>query len=367
MMQNNEQTQPEHLSFKHHIDDLPFVYQQPSAVGTIRQKDADFEVTEHLAFEPSGQGEHLFVFVEKQNCNSQWLADELQKHFKLRSQDIGYAGKKDRHSLSRQWFSLHLPGKDQAFDQEQLALINNQYFKIITSTRHNKKLRKGVIKKNEFKIVVRNLTESIESKVIEAIKQKGFANYFGYQRFGHNGNNLVQADKLFNNRIRVRSRNKKSIYYSAVRSYLFNLIVAERIKQQQWHNVVEGDCLSLAGSHTYFSCQKVDQPIEQRLAEGDIHISGWLAGSEGSEAKSQALTYELNVIETHQQWLDGLTAARVKSARRPMRVFAQDLSIEQQSESQLTLQFSLPSGCFATSLMRELFVIEDAGLSIERV
>lgn len=346
--------------FSEHTSNLPTINKTPEISGTIRQQYSDFVVTETLSFEPCGEGEHLFLYIEKQSCNTQWVADELQKYFKLRSQDIGYAGKKDRYSLSRQWFSLHLPGKENEVEQAVIDGLNNDSYRVLKAVRHNKKLRKGVIKFNHFKIIVNQLSGVVSQSNIEMIEQRGFPNYFGYQRFGNNGNNLVNALKLFKNQIRVRSRNKKGLYLSAARSYLFNLMLAARIEQGTWEKVLSGDCISLSGSQSYFVCEQVDSEIELRLKNADIHISGLLVGSQKSQATEQALDVEQAVLGDYSEWLEGLDNARLSTARRPMRVIPQDFKLTLMSDNQLEIEFSLPAGCFATSLLRELFIIKDA-------
>lgn len=351
------------VSFAKHVDELPRVNSLPTITGTIRSHFSDFEVTEQLSFEPCGEGEHLFLYIEKQSCNSQWVADELQKYFKLRSQDIGYAGKKDRASISRQWFSCHLPGKNNEIDNAVIDALNNDSFKVLKFTRHNKKLRKGVIKNNHFKIKVSQLSGKVDKNTLENIQKQGFPNYFGYQRFGFNGNNLIKALQLFNNEIRVRSRNKKGLYFSAARSFLFNLMVAERIKQHRWAHILTGDCLTLAGSQSYFLCPQPDDELTGRLENGDLNISGLLVGSQPSQASAEALAIEAAVLEQHPQWLNSLTKAGLQTGRRAIRVIPENIKYQQNENNSLTIEFSLPAGSFATSLLRELFIIKDAALN----
>jgi tRNA pseudouridine13 synthase len=348
------------IPFSEHTSQLPQIHQKPTITGSIRQHYSDFEVTETLSFEPCGEGEHLFLYIEKHSCNSQWVADELQKHFKLRSQDIGYAGKKDKASISRQWFSCHLPGKEKAINQSVIDDLSNDSYKILKSTRHNKKLRKGVIKNNQFKIKISDLSGEINSETLDKIQTIGFPNYFGYQRFGHSGNNLTQALKLFKNEIRVRSRNKKGLYLSAARSYLFNLMVAQRIIKDCWNKALLGDCLSLAGSHSYFICEKVDSEINNRLNTADVQISGLLVGGQKSQAQALALEIENSVLADYEIWTDGLESARLTTSRRNIRVIPENFKFSLVDEQTSIIEFSLPAGSFATSLLRELFVVNDA-------
>jgi tRNA pseudouridine13 synthase len=351
------------IPFSEHISHLPTIHQNTVISGTIRQHYSDFEVSETLTFEPCGEGEHLFLYIEKQLCNSQWVADELQKYFKLRSQDIGYAGKKDKASIARQWFSCHLPGKDNAISEELINRLSNDSYKVLRVLRHNKKLRKGVVKNNHFRIKVSDLSGEINHEIVSQIQKVGFPNYFGYQRFGHGGNNLTQALKLFKNEIRVRSRNKKGLYLSAARSYLFNLMVAKRLALHCWDQAVLGDCLSLSGTHSYFICDNVNSEINRRLKSGDVQISGVLVGKQKSQAMQRALEIESLVLEDYKIWTEGLEAAGLSTSRRAMRVIPESFNIQQVDKRTSMLEFSLPSGSFATSLLRELFIVNDAAIS----
>lgn len=348
------------FDYSRHLDSLPRFFPIPLCQGVIRQSYADFEVTETLTFEPSGEGEHVFLYIEKNQVNTDWVANQLQRLFKLRSQDVGYAGKKDRHSLSRQWFSLHIPGNPDL--TELLASVDSPFIKLRQSVRHNKKLRRGVIEHNHFSIRLSQLNGQLDVERLDQIKAQGFPNYFGAQRFGHNASNLEQADKLLKGQIRVRSRNKQGLYFSAARSFLFNLQLAERLSKGLWNQPVAGDCLMLDGSQSFFECQEVDLELIQRFNDHDLHASGWMPGKQTSKASLQALQMESDALLNHQDWLDGLIAAGVDSARRAFRVIPQDLHWLPETRQTGVLQFSLPTGCFATSLLRELLIFQDASL-----
>ena len=345
------------MNFTKQFNQLPAVNSAPSLTGVIRQDYTDFKVTEFLSFEPSGEGEHLFLFIEKNQCNTEWVATELQKRFNLRSQDVGYAGKKDRYSLSQQWFSLHLPGREVSLDD-----IDNAQYRIIQAVRHNKKLRKGVIKYNHFKLRITGLSGEIDKAAIDQIKTAGFPNYFGYQRFGHNCSNLIKADNLLKKRIKVRSRNKRGLYFSAARSFLFNLLLAKRISQGNWNKALKGDCLSLNGSQSYFNCEEVTGEIQQRLDNGDLHISGWMPGKGHSDTAFEASDYEQKIAAIYPDWFNGLKSAGVSSSRRPLRVIPVNLKYRCDAYSALEIEFELPSGSFATSLLREIVSFTDAAL-----
>ena len=374
----------DYLDYKTHFERLPTAHNFQRVAAVIRETDEDFQVREVLSFEPSGEGEHLFLHLEKRDCNTEWLARQLQKAFGLTSKDIGYAGKKDKASLSRQWFSLHLPGKD--FSQQDIdARLDINGVSMVEWCRHNKKLRRGAVKKNQFRIRLREIAadsrkepsqeprqeprqESGEDweqapifrEAIAQLTKQGFPNYFGYQRFGLQAGNLDKAQKLLVENLRVKSRDKRGLYLSAARSYIFNLILAERVKSGTWNSPLEGDCYMLNGTNSVFS-EPVTSAIKARLATGDIHISGWLAGKQKSRASEQALQVEEQIVSRFDDWFGGFAKHRVDSGQRSYRVIPENLSVETEgcNSNQVVLSFELPSGVFATGLLRELFHIKD--------
>ena len=335
--------------------ELPTFNSAPLVSGVIRTFSSDFQVNEALSFEPSGEGEHLFLLIEKQDCNTDWVATQLRRLYQLRTQDIGYAGKKDRYSLSRQWFSLHLPGKD-----ADLSLIDFEDFRVVESTRHNKKLRKGAIAFNRFKLHVRDLSGKVDDCVLDKIKTLGVPNYFGYQRFGRNGDNLNKAQQLFDGKLKVRSRNKRGLYFSAARSFVFNLQVANRLEQSCWHKPLPGDCLMLQASQSYFVDDGQDKTVTSRVENGELHVSGWLMGRQLSTAEEHALELERQVTSQFAGWLQALKSAKMDSARRAMRVIPQNFNVTSPDKDELLVEFSLPTGCFATSVLREFLIVKDA-------
>lgn len=335
------------------INTLPFAFGNGNIQGDIKTSNLDFKVVEELPFQPSGKGEHLFVKVTKEGCNTEWVAKQLQRFAGLSSRDIGYAGKKDRHSISTQWFSLHLPGKEL-----DLSTFEHPSITIIDSQRHNKKLRVGSVKRNQFEIVVRNLTGLLDQNQIENISKFGFPNYFGPQRFGREFNNLEKARALLVDVVKIKNRNLKGLVISSARSLLFNLQLAERLNQNNWIKAIAGDCMILNESQSYYQLEDVTDAEQHRLDSGDTHVSGWMPGKQLSEAKSLAMESELLALNSFDKWLEGLVRLNVDSARRAYRVFPSELKIVQKGE-QAHFSFSLPKGCFATSLLREFLVFND--------
>lgn len=341
------------IDFFELIKNFPTANPIPQTRGDLRTYASDFRVDEILSFQPSGEGEHLFLQIRKIDSNTDWVARQLQKKSGLTSRDIGYAGKKDRHSISTQWFSLHLPGRTVELDE-----LAGEGYEIISAIRHNKKLRRGSLLENRFEIMVRNLTDKIDDSLIKTMSESGVPNYFGMQRFGFGGSNLSKADELLKGKIKIKNRNKRGIIISSARSLLFNLQLAQRVAQGSWQEYLKGDCLMLAGTQSFFKVEALLSEDKKRLEEGDLQISGWLAGKQASDSTDEAMANEQQAIAQYSDWLTGLIGLNLDSARRSFCCRPKNLKVEQQNET-AKLSFSLSKGSFATSVIRELVNVTD--------
>jgi len=349
--------------FSEKLRTLTRVYPIPTLSAELRTHARDFKVNEILPFTPSGCGEHLFLQIEKINANTEWVAKRLQRVFGLSSREIGYAGKKDRHSIARQWFSLHLPGKEVELDTADLNITEPQEFKILKAIRHNKKLKTGSVKENQFEIVLRNITGKIDSQNIEKISKQGVPNYFGYQRFGFDANNLLLADDYLSQKIKIKNRNQRGMIISSARSLLFNLLLSKRIENGTWTQVIDGDCLMLDGSQSYFVAKTSSDEEQSRVESGDVHISGLLPGRQASDTQFKAKQIEDDILVQYPDWLASFHRLNLTTGRRPLRCIPRNLSIEQK-QNQAVIKFSLNKGCYATSVIRELVQVTDLSLKI---
>lgn len=134
------------------IPSWPYVYGSPSGTGVIRSQPADFMVKEQLGFEPSGTGEHVFLQIEKTGENTDYVARLLARFAKVRQRDVGYAGLKDRHAVTCQWFSVWLPGQA----EPNWAELASDNLKILHTIRHARKLKRGALAGNHFQIIIRD-------------------------------------------------------------------------------------------------------------------------------------------------------------------------------------------------------------------
>ena len=196
------------------LPDWQRAFGEPVASCHIRKANADFQVSEQLGFELSGDGEHDYLQIEKDGANTAWVARGLAKHAGIAASDVGFAGLKDRHAVTKQWFSVRRPAGNKA-DWMKLDLTG---VRVLQEGRHRRKLRRGAHAGNRFRVALRNLTETrggLRERLAE-IRDAGVPNYFGEQRFGRDGGNLGLAGDLFAGR--RLSRGKRGMALSAARS-----------------------------------------------------------------------------------------------------------------------------------------------------
>lgn len=310
----------------------------------IRSQPADFDVCEVLGFELSGDGEHDYLFIEKTSANTEWVSRQLATHANVPAKDVGFAGLKDRHAVTRQWFSVP---RWNAPDWESLAVDG---VRLLEQRRHKRKLRRGAHKKNRFRIVLRGTTPDARllQDRLQVMSTAGVPNYFGEQRFGRAGANVQLADQWAEGR--RLPRHKRNFAISAARAYLFNEQLDDRVRNGSWNRLVAGDLANLDGSGSVFAVAEPDAELLQRCRELDIHPTGALIG-DGSIAPEACVG--------HGNWLDALTRARVAPASRSLRMRVADLQWSISADS-VSLQFTLSRGAFATSVLRELALFENA-------
>lgn len=343
--------------------DFPRYFPDPCCTGVIRATAEDFQVDENLGIDFAGQGEHLFIQVRKRHQNTQWLAKQIAQVAGVKPQDVAYAGLKDRHAVTTQWFSVWLPGKG---DPEWSALESDNV-QIIQTFRHTRKLKRGGHLGNRFKIVIRDLRGAdnqivtdqalgaIESR-LQQVKEKGVPNYFGEQRFGIDGGNLTGAAAWFQGDIKVKNRQLKGFYLSAARSYLFNLQLAERLKLSSFDQSIPGDIYMTEGSTQLFSSTPssgVDASEQKQLDSLNIHPTALLVGRGRTLPTESALMLEKQVVEAFTGWSESLEKNGLVNERRAIRIALKTLDWRIEKDS-LQLEFELPVGCFATAVLREI-------------
>lgn len=329
---------------------LAYAYGHPVASGVLRQSPEDFIVEEELGFEPEGEGEHIWLWIEKSGLNTEQLSKRLAQVAKVRVNDVSYAGLKDRHAITRQWFTLHLKNTD----PEECKQWAENGWRVLSATRGRRKLRRGGLRGNRFIITVRDLQgehDAIEER-LKLIATRGVPNYFGEQRFGHD--NLANAEAMVRGEQRVPDRHLRGIYLSTLRSAIFNTVLDRRVRDNTWEKALAGEALNLNGSRSFFVADDIDDVIQRRLAEHDIHPTGPLWGKGELATRGQVLALEQEVIANCPPiWIQGCEEAGMDQERRPLRLCPKDLVWHWQDNS-LQLNFSLPAGAYATTVVGEV-------------
>ena len=315
------------------LPNWPKAYPETQASGILKAQPADFKVTELPLALPCGEGEHVWLYIEKTGANTAWIAKRLAQLAGIKEMDVGYAGLKDRHAITKQWFSLYLP-KGAVPDFSQL---NDSEMTVLEQSRHSKKLRRGDLLGNKFEILLREVQgeQAVIERNLAWVQSQGVPNYFGAQRFGHDGGNVEAGRAMLAREVKVKSPEKKSIYLSAVRSFIFNEVLAQRIEQGLWGKTLAGDI------------------IEQGQATAPLWGRGRLASSEDCLALEQA------VAARYPELCDGLEHAGLSQERRSLVALADRLSWHWQENDQLALTFSLPAGYYATSLLQEVLQVSE--------
>ena len=298
---------------------FPTLQAAPSVRGEIRRRPEDFFVAELPEFPLAGAGEHLYLLVEKRGVNTGWLAHRIAAWLGLEDRDVGFAGRKDRHAVTRQWFSCYLPGSGDV----DWSAFHIDGVRILETGRHKAKLRRGRLAGNRFDILVRHgrLAADRQAELaarLERLAREGFPNYFGYQRFGHDGRNLEAADRLL--RCGETGQRNREMLVSAARAWLFNLYLRE----------------ALSASRPLAGCV------------------GPLIGKSRDPQPGEALMDEMELA-----WVAGLRKLGARAGARPLLAMPGDLQWSF-TDSGVRLSFSLPAGCYATSLLREVYLVEDA-------
>ncbi|MCL4119103.1 UNVERIFIED_CONTAM: hypothetical protein GTU68_003172 [Idotea baltica] len=328
--------------------------------GKIRCFNKDFLVNEIQQFTPSGEGEHVWLKILKEGENTDWVAKTLAQIAEVSRRDVSYAGMKDRNAITTQWFSVQMPGREAPNWKEGLDKLKLQSIQILEEHRHDRKLKRGALKGNQFKLTLRNFkgTEEELAESIHRIKEQGVPNYYGVQRFGHGGFNVKKAEQWFCGEFKVKDRNKRSIYLSAARSWIFNHILSARIEDGSWNSVIAGDVYILNGSNSSFHVDAEDKKavddIVLRLTNHDIHPSGALWGRGQLQSVEAISELEKGIVQQFSTLAKGLESHGLKQERRALRLSLKNLEYQMIDSQTVVLEFSLPQGTYATTVLSEI-------------
>lgn len=333
----------------------PYALGRPTASAVLRATAEDFQVEEQLGFEPSADGEHLFLHIRKRNQNTAWIAGLLARTAGVPEDAVSYAGLKDRRAITSQWFSVHVPSRQ----LPDLSAVWSDDVQLLAQTWNARKLKRGAHQGNRFVITLRDVEGDRDEleKRIAAIVAQGVPNYFGPQRFGHDNANLLAGETLLTGKVRRYLNHRDSMAVSSVRSALFNRVLGARVENASWQHALPGDVLMLDGRGSFFRPEAGDEALPARLAAMEIHATGPMPGRGKPTQQDEALAFEQAVLEPAAPLVEALARFGIDALRRALRLRAAGLSSEWlagESSGSLRLAFALPSGAFATSVLREL-------------
>ena len=335
----------------------------------------DFVVNELPLYEFSGEGEHLVLHVRKKDLTTWQMIQALSEVCGAKTKDFGYAGLKDKDGMTTQYISLH-----KSFE-EKLENFKHEKIKILSKTYHNNKIRVGHLKGNRFFIRLKRVNKVDGQKLsnaLKTLKKEGFPNFFGYQRFGRDGDNYILGKEILEGKRKERKRKMKLFFISAYQSYLFNEWLSKRIeickildsfsdkdsvkalnfeldlvkslkKQKRFFKIFAGDVLHHYPHGKPFICENLEDELK-RFDNKDITITGWLPGHRSMRSEAKAKEIEDTIYAEAEPFLK-----QMDGARRFAWVFLDDVEYRYiDEENWFEMHFSLPKGSYATVVLEEL-------------
>jgi tRNA pseudouridine13 synthase len=342
--------------------------------ATIKVRHEDFVVDEVPAYEPCGEGDHLYIRIEKRGVTTRRAVRDLARALGVKPRNVGLAGLKDAQGICRQTLSV------EHSDPRRVEGLDLAQVRIVEAARHRNKLRTGHLRGNRFAIKLRETEpERIDEvrEMLHEVTASGVPNYYGPQRFGARGDNwevgrallvgdhelaarLIWGDPLPGSheaRLRRLDRRLLGLYVSALQSYLFNEVVAARVESPG--ELVAGD---LAWKHENGAVFLVEDPVREqpRADRFEISPTGPMFGHKMTRPRGRAAEIEAGSLERQGLTEDDLPRSgplRCIGGRRPLRLRPEDVAADSGQDEHggfIELRFFLPAGGYATTLLREL-------------
>jgi len=328
--------------------------------GRIKEEPEDFLVEELPAYLPTGEGEHLYLWIEKRDVSADYLTGQLSRALGISRDAIGMAGQKDRRAVTRQWISI--PGEAESRLSTLDELASQGLVKVLSSSRHRNKLRAGHLVGNRFEIRVRTDDASaleMVTHIAERVRREGVPNRYGDQRFGIGDSTLAWGRDLLTGARSAREiepHRRKSflrLALSSVQSDLFNAVVQARENQGSLRRALDGDVLQVIASGGCFLTE--DLAVDQtRIDSREVIPTGPMFGVKMKSPTGVAFQqeqeilagsgFELKHFEPYSQLMQG--------ARRALVVYPTDVEVYPDPLG-VRLAFSLPPGAYATTVLAE--------------
>jgi tRNA pseudouridine13 synthase len=329
----------------------------PGVGGRIKAEPADFEVEEIPAYEPSGSGDHLFLWIEKTDLGAEYFIRQVARRLGIPNGEVGTAGLKDRRAVTRQWVSVP------ATCESALPNLEGNGIRVLRVSRHANKLRPGHLRGNRFRIVIRDADQSIDPQpILDRIAADGLPNFYGPQRFGRGGETAAIGMSLLKGEpSRTRNPFLRKLALSAAQSLLFNQYLATRLTDDLLRTVIAGDVMAKWPAGGMFTAE--DVPTEQvRFDRREIVTAGPMFGRKTFPTKAAAAEREEAILTAAGLSRDSFAGfgKLVQGTRRHNLVYVDDLSASWEQNG-LRLSFTLPAGSYATVLLHEVMKTDVSG------
>lgn len=308
------------------------------------QNENDF-IVEEQPIKFSLSGSFLILKIKKTNCDTWELIDRLAKFLGVYSNEIGYAGLKDKRATTTQYISI--PKKY----SKEIKLFRNKKIEILETFLHNEKLNIGDLEGNRFKINLHNVeipdVNHIQ-KIIKIISRNGIPNYFGYQRFGKEVvENFEKAKAVVYGEEIVKDKKLSKMLISAYQSSFFNAWLVERLAMStEEFTLLDGDIFLDLEKNKIFTPKAITQNILNDFKTQKITPTGLLPGRKVFKAVGEALKIESKYDDVYIQ---------EKGYRREAIVYPKNITCKYDASKNIcTLDFILPKGSYATVLVEYL-------------
>lgn len=330
----------------------------PGISGQIKTQPADFEVEEIPAYQPSGAGDHLYLWIEKRGLGAEYFVRQVARRLDIGVAEVGTAGLKDRHAVTRQMVSVPV------HVAERLGQLDGDGIRVLEVSRHTNKLKPGHLHGNRFRILVRDVTPDAAERLpplLERLRREGLANFYGEQRFGRDGETVLLGLALLRqepppaaSKMNPRNPFLRKLALSAAQSALFNHYLATRMADGFLRRVLPGDVMARWPFGGLFVA--ADVIAEQaRLEAREIVSAGPMFGRKMFRASAEAAQREEQVLNDAGLTPQAFTqfGKLLAGTRRHNLVYVDDLTATTESEG-VRVSFTLPAGSYATVLLREI-------------
>jgi tRNA pseudouridine13 synthase len=331
----------------------------PGTGGRLKAHDDDFVVEELPAYPRSGEGSHVFIFIEKRDLTTAEAVRRIAAALRCKPADIGQAGQKDRHAVTRQWLSLPPPCTPEA-----ARALTIDGLVVLEATRHGNKLRTGHLAGNRFVLTVRDCVGAdpaarAQAVLAELARPPGVPNFYGEQRFGVSGDNAARGKAILLGGRGPRDGRERRFLVSALQSALFNQVLAARLAAGTFRTVLAGDVLAKVQSGGLFVCEEplTDQP---RLDAGEVAPTGPMFGKKMKDPGVGSATLAAELAALAALGLEPAVFARARDTdgtRRPLGVGfleAPRAIAHPVDPAAIQVTFALPPGSYATVVAGEI-------------